>query len=118
MIWLFPIFKATLGRWEYNRFQRFIRGLIQKRMKASLQLQKPNPPPSLPPGVRRPRPPGCLGQGTTSGQRTDKYAFQNEPPVPDVFSWILRDFNQNPKPSWQERENLYGDGGLIVVAGR
>lgn len=32
MVWLFPIFKATVGRWEYQKFQRFIRSLVQKRI--------------------------------------------------------------------------------------
>ncbi|KAF3769021.1 cytochrome P450 [Cryphonectria parasitica EP155] len=68
MTWLFPIFKATLGRWEYQKFQRFVKGV-------------------------------------------------NEPAVPDVFHWILKEFNQKPKPTWQELQNLYGDCALIVVAG-
>lgn len=32
MVWLFPIFKATVGRWEYQKCQRFIRSLVQKRI--------------------------------------------------------------------------------------
>lgn len=43
---------------------------------------------------------------------------QNEPHVPDVFHWILNDYNSNPKPTWQDKENLVGDASLIVVAGR
>ncbi|CAN8099361.1 unnamed protein product [Discula destructiva] len=74
VIWLFPIFKATVGYWEYQKFQRFIRPLV-------------------------------------------KYRAENEPHVPDIFHWILSDYNQNPKPSWQEKENLIGDASLIVVAG-
>lgn len=35
-----------------------------------------------------------------------------------MFHWILSDFNQSPKPTWQEKENLIGDASLIVVAGR
>lgn len=48
----------------------------------------------------------------------DHAPLQNEPHVPDVFHWILSDFNENPKPTWQEKENLVGDASLIVVAGR
>lgn len=44
--------------------------------------------------------------------------LQHEPNVPDVFHWILSDFNQKPKPTWQEKEDLVGDASLIVVAGR
>lgn len=29
----------------------------------------------------------------------------------------MDDYNQNPKPSWQAKENLIGDASLIVVAG-
>lgn len=38
--------------------------------------------------------------------------------MPDVFHWILSDFNQKEKHTWQENENLMGDAMLIVVAGR
>lgn len=38
--------------------------------------------------------------------------------MPDVFHWILNDFNQKVKPTWQEKEDLVGDASLIVVAGR
>ncbi|RSL58249.1 hypothetical protein CEP54_007900 [Fusarium duplospermum] len=42
---------------------------------------------------------------------------QNEPPVSDVFSWILEDYESNEQPSKQEFLNLHGDAHLIVVAG-
>lgn len=38
--------------------------------------------------------------------------------MPDVFSWILNEYNQKAKPTWQENQNLIGDASLIVVAGR
>lgn len=53
-----------------------------------------------------------------SGEGIADHGPQNEPPVPDVFHWILSDYNQNPKPTWQDKENLVGDCSLIVVAGR
>ncbi|KAJ4397171.1 hypothetical protein N0V93_001395 [Gnomoniopsis smithogilvyi] len=71
---LIGIFSATIGRWEYQRFQRFVRGLVRTRI-------------------------------------------ENEPHVPDVFHWILSDYNTNHKPTWQDKENLVGDASLIVVAG-
>ncbi|KAL2872693.1 cytochrome P450 [Aspergillus lucknowensis] len=40
----------------------------------------------------------------------------NEPAVPDVFSWILKDYNEGPK-TVQDQLNLHGDSYLIVVAG-
>ncbi|KAL2832949.1 cytochrome P450 monooxygenase [Aspergillus cavernicola] len=40
----------------------------------------------------------------------------NEPAVPDVFSWLLRDYNDRPKTA-QAQLNLHGDSYLIVVAG-
>ncbi|RSM08998.1 hypothetical protein CEP52_004420 [Fusarium oligoseptatum] len=42
---------------------------------------------------------------------------QNEPPVSDVFSWILEDYESNEQPSKQDFLNLHGDAHLIVVAG-
>ncbi|KAL4901938.1 hypothetical protein BDW74DRAFT_169892 [Aspergillus multicolor] len=42
--------------------------------------------------------------------------MQNEPAVPDVFSWILRDYCEGPKTT-QDTLNLQGDSYLIVVAG-
>lgn len=32
MIWFFPILRATVGRWEYQRLQGFIRGLVKNRI--------------------------------------------------------------------------------------
>ncbi|KAL3474375.1 cytochrome P450 monooxygenase [Aspergillus californicus] len=40
----------------------------------------------------------------------------NEPAAPDVFSWILKDYNDRPKTE-QSLMNLHGDSYLIVVAG-
>lgn len=37
MVWLFPIFKATVGRWEYQKFQGFVRGLVQRRIEVSVK---------------------------------------------------------------------------------
>ncbi|POS69554.1 benzoate 4-monooxygenase cytochrome P450 [Diaporthe helianthi] len=48
---------------------------------------------------------------------TTKRRMDNEPHVPDVFHWILKEYNQTPDPSWQETEDLVGDASLIVVAG-
>ncbi|KAJ4321440.1 hypothetical protein N0V84_005362 [Fusarium piperis] len=42
---------------------------------------------------------------------------RNEPPVSDVFSWILEDYESNEHPSKQDFLNLRGDAHLIVVAG-
>ena len=39
------------------------------------------------------------------------------PDRPDVFSWILEDFDSKEKPSKQEFLDLIGDAELIVVAG-
>lgn len=105
MVWLFPIFKATVGRWEYQRFQRFVRALVQRRIEVS---------------------DGSLFRPSCTVESTNVDALllsltqtpQNEPQVPDVFHWILSDFQENPKPTWQDKENLVGDASLIVVAGR
>ncbi|RDW74721.1 cytochrome P450 [Aspergillus mulundensis] len=42
--------------------------------------------------------------------------MQSEPAVPDVFSWILRDYREGPRTA-QDTLNLQGDSYLIVVAG-
>ncbi|KAL6355495.1 hypothetical protein LRP88_11088 [Fusarium phalaenopsidis] len=42
---------------------------------------------------------------------------QNEPPVSDVFSWILEDYESKEQPTKQDFLNLHGDAHLIVVAG-
>ncbi|ENH61737.1 Averantin oxidoreductase [Fusarium oxysporum f. sp. cubense race 1] len=45
------------------------------------------------------------------------WRIKNEPDVPDIFSWILRDYCRLIKPTGQETLNLYGDAQLIAVAG-
>ncbi|GAO20170.1 hypothetical protein UVI_02008750 [Ustilaginoidea virens] len=40
----------------------------------------------------------------------------NQPDQPDIFSWILADFEKGPKTR-RDRWNLHGDAQLIVVAG-
>ncbi|KAH7239791.1 cytochrome P450 [Fusarium solani] len=42
---------------------------------------------------------------------------KNEPPVSDVFSWILEDYESKEQPTKQDFLNLHGDAHLIVVAG-
>ncbi|KAH7141644.1 cytochrome P450 67 [Dactylonectria macrodidyma] len=43
--------------------------------------------------------------------------MENEPEVPDVFSWILKTYRSLQKPTRQDELNLRGDAMLIVVAG-
>ncbi|KAK2031720.1 cytochrome P450 [Colletotrichum zoysiae] len=43
--------------------------------------------------------------------------IKNKPDRPDVFSWILEDFESIKKPTKQDTLNLYGDSHLITVAG-
>ncbi|KAH7009661.1 benzoate 4-monooxygenase cytochrome P450 [Ilyonectria destructans] len=42
---------------------------------------------------------------------------KNKPDEPDVFSWILSDYNALEKPVKQDTVDLHGDAHLIVVAG-
>ncbi|KAK7423226.1 hypothetical protein QQZ08_009122 [Neonectria magnoliae] len=42
---------------------------------------------------------------------------RNKPEVPDIFSWILGDYDDIKDPSKQDTVNLHGDAHLIVVAG-
>ncbi|KAK7447292.1 benzoate 4-monooxygenase cytochrome P450 [Colletotrichum acutatum] len=41
----------------------------------------------------------------------------NPPDRPDVFSWILEEYQSLKNPTWQDTLNLYGDAYLIIVAG-
>ncbi|KAF4953980.1 hypothetical protein FGADI_5576 [Fusarium gaditjirri] len=43
---------------------------------------------------------------------------KNKPDLPDVFSWILSDYDALNKPTAQDTINLHGDAQLIAVAGR
>lgn len=43
---------------------------------------------------------------------------KNNPDVPDVFSWLLSDYEGLENKSQQDRINLYADMQLIAVAGR
>ncbi|OHE92733.1 cytochrome P450 [Colletotrichum orchidophilum] len=43
--------------------------------------------------------------------------IKNPPDRPDVFSWILEEYQSIKKPTWQDTLNLYGDAYLIIVAG-
>ncbi|POS72648.1 benzoate 4-monooxygenase cytochrome P450 [Diaporthe helianthi] len=62
-----------------------------------------------------------LNSGTIEFRKLVRSLVNNrvktEPHVPDIFSWILKDFRKISNPSWQQSQNLYGDGALIVVAG-
>nr|P0DPA4.1 RecName: Full=Cytochrome P450 monooxygenase FCK2; AltName: Full=Cytokinin biosynthesis protein 2 [Fusarium pseudograminearum CS3096] len=42
---------------------------------------------------------------------------KNNPDLPDVFSWILSDYDALDKPTAQDTINLRGDAQLIAVAG-
>lgn len=42
--------------------------------------------------------------------------IDNEPEVPDLFSWLLEDYMKGPR-SRQDNLNLHGDAFIIVVAG-
>ncbi|SCN79469.1 related to pisatin demethylase cytochrome P450 [Fusarium fujikuroi] len=42
---------------------------------------------------------------------------KNKPDLPDVFSWILSDYDALNKPTAQDTINLHGDAQLIAVAG-
>ncbi|GKT63277.1 cytochrome P450 [Colletotrichum tofieldiae] len=43
--------------------------------------------------------------------------IKNTPDRPDVFSWILEEYESIKKPTWQDKLNLYGDAYLIIIAG-
>ncbi|CAK7234643.1 hypothetical protein SCUCBS95973_009004 [Sporothrix curviconia] len=43
--------------------------------------------------------------------------IQNPPKQPDVFSWLLEDYQALPHPTAQDRLNLQADAHLICVAG-
>ena len=45
------------------------------------------------------------------------YWVQNPPERPDVFSFILKAYEEGPKTK-QDTLNLHGDAYLIIVAGR
>ncbi|PCD22091.1 hypothetical protein AU210_015891 [Fusarium oxysporum f. sp. radicis-cucumerinum] len=46
-----------------------------------------------------------------------RHREQNQPDVPDVFSWLLSEYESLEKPSKQDRMNLEADMQLIAVAG-
>ncbi|KAF6839318.1 cytochrome p450 [Colletotrichum musicola] len=43
--------------------------------------------------------------------------IKNPPDRPDVFSWVLEDYQAIKNPTWQDKLNLHGDAYLIIVAG-
>ncbi|KAI8286415.1 Cytochrome P450 monooxygenase [Colletotrichum sp. SAR11_57] len=43
--------------------------------------------------------------------------IQNKPESPDIFTWVLEDFESKKEHSFQDMLNLYGDCILITVAG-
>ncbi|KAM0528412.1 hypothetical protein ACHAQF_001862 [Verticillium nonalfalfae] len=43
--------------------------------------------------------------------------MENEPDIPDVFSWVLGDYRSKVQPTKQDYIDLCGDSMLIVVAG-
>ncbi|KAF9871302.1 cytochrome p450 [Colletotrichum karsti] len=43
--------------------------------------------------------------------------IQNKPESPDIFTWVLEDYESKKENSFQDMLNLYGDCILITVAG-
>ncbi|KAI8263378.1 Cytochrome P450 monooxygenase [Colletotrichum sp. SAR11_239] len=43
--------------------------------------------------------------------------IQNKPESPDIFTWVLEDYESKKEHSFQDMLNLYGDCILITVAG-
>ncbi|KAG8163285.1 hypothetical protein KVR01_006582 [Diaporthe batatas] len=46
-----------------------------------------------------------------------KKRIENPPEIPDVFSWIIEEYDSNPNRTEQERLNLTADGLTISIAG-
>lgn len=101
LTWLFPFVKRIPGlNADYLKFWTWVgervNGRIQVRSYSRL------------PFVRRQR------KGL---DKLTRLCVQNTPDRPDVFSWLLKAYEQGPKTK-QDTLNLHGDAYLIIVAGR
>jgi hypothetical protein len=92
MLYLFPIFKNTpILNYQHKKTEAWVKDQVEERKKVS--------------------------NVSAFRSKTNSWS-QMEPDVPDVFSWILEEYNAHGKPTYQDEINLRGDAGLITVAGR
>jgi hypothetical protein len=92
MLYLFPIFKNTpISNYQHKKTEAWVKDQVEERKKVS--------------------------NVSAFRSKTNSWS-QMEPDVPDVFSWILEEYNAHGKPTYQDEINLRGDAGLITVAGR
>ncbi|KAH7015832.1 cytochrome P450 67 [Ilyonectria destructans] len=64
--------------------------------------------------------PGLTAEYNTFEKWLDQQVLErmeNEPEIPDVFSWILKEYRSISNPTRQNKLDLRGDAMLIVVAG-
>jgi hypothetical protein len=95
LTWLFPFFKRIpVLNADYLKFWNWVNERVEERIQAS----------NIP------------SQGIIKRRSTYK-RMQNSPGRPDVFSWILKDYEQHSKTN-QNTLDLHGDAYLIIVAGR
>lgn len=101
LTWLFPFVKRIPGlNADYLKFWTW----VGERVNGRIQVRSC----SRLPFVRRQR------KGL---DMLTRLCVQNTPDRPDVFSWLLKAYEQGSKTK-QDTLNLHGDAYLIIVAGR
>jgi hypothetical protein len=94
--WLFPFVKRIPGlNAEYLKFWSWVGERVNSRIKVSSSFCR-------------------VKEGL---YMLTRHRVQNTPDRPDVFSWLLKAYEQGSKTK-QDTLNLHGDAYLIIVAGR
>lgn len=95
LTWIFPFFKLIPGlSSEHKNFWKWLGIQVDSRRVVSRSLS-----------------------GIFTEFLAYKVRLQNKPDRPDVFSWLLEEYESSDR-SKQLTLNLHGDAYLIVVAGR
>lgn len=93
LVWIFPLLKAIPGlNNEHLVFQKWLEEQVHLRRQVRV--------------------------GGVVGAKSKLTPKQRKPNDPDLFSWILADYEALPKPTPQNTIDLHGDAHLIIVAGR
>lgn len=101
LTWLFPFVKRIpVLNADFLKFWTWVGERVDGRIQVSSCSRFP-----------------VVGQQRKCLDMLTRNCVQNTPDRPDVFSWLLKAYEQGPK-SKQDTLNLHGDAYLIIVAGR
>jgi hypothetical protein len=104
LTWLFPFVKRTPGlNADYLKFWTWVGDRVNGRIQVSSCFSISRCETTV--------------KGSCTSCMLTRHCVQNTPDRPDIFSWLLKAYEQGPKTK-QDTLNLHGDAYLIIIAGR